>query len=122
MERTKPWDMRKRTVEFAVRVLDIVEKLPGGVGARKVAGQLAESGTSIGANYHEADTALTLPDRRKSLVISRKEAQETSYWLQVITKKWGARIDVRADLEEAGELISILNRMIHNLEKKLHAA
>lgn len=122
MERTKPWDMRERTVDFAVRVLEIVERLPGGVGARKVGGQLAESGTSIGANYHEADTALTLPDRRKSLVTSRKEAQETSYWLRVITKKWGTRIDVRADLGEAGELVSILNRMILNIEKQIRAA
>ncbi len=122
MERNRPWDMRERTIEFAVRVLDVVEGLPGGVGARKVAGQLAEAGTSIGANYHEADTALTLPDRRKSLVTSRKEAQETLYWLKVVQKKWAARIDVRADIIETGELVAILNRMITNLEKQIRAA
>lgn len=122
MEGKKPWDMRERTVEFAVRVLDIVEKLPGGVGARKVAGQIAESGPSVGANYHEADTALTLPDRRKSLVTSRKEAQETSYWLKVIRRKWSNRVDVSEDIKEVGELVAILNRMINNLESKIRAA
>ncbi|MEK7469429.1 MAG: four helix bundle protein [Planctomycetota bacterium] len=118
----KPWDMRERTLDFAVRVLDIVERLPRGVGPRKVAGQLAESGTSIGANYHEADTALTGPDKRKSLVTSRKEAQETSYWLKIVQRKWGTRVEVGADIEEVGELVAILNRMINNLDKRIRAA
>jgi hypothetical protein len=96
----KPYDLRDRTFEFAVRILDIVEALPP-VGYAKIADQRSRSGSSVGANGEEADGALSRPDKRKAFVIDRK---------------LGKKVPVRADLDEASELVYILSAIICKLE------
>ena len=51
----KPFDLRKRTVDFEVRILEICERLPDSQPSRVVQAQLSASGTSIGANIEKAD-------------------------------------------------------------------
>ena len=111
----KPYDLRDRTFEFAVRILDLVEALPP-IGYAKIADQISRSGTSVGANVEEADGALSRPDKRKAFVIARKEARETRYWLRLIDRKLGKKVSVRADIDEASELIYILSAIISKLE------
>jgi four helix bundle protein len=104
--------MSERLLLFADRVLYIAEDLPSARGVGKVREQIVASGTSIGANYEEADGAETRADKKKSLVTSRKEARESRWWLRLINLHWKQHIDVKADIAEATELILILSRMI----------
>jgi len=111
----KPYDLRDRTFEFAVRILDIAAALPPG-GLAGIADQLSRSGSSIGANVEEADGAVSRPEKRRAFVIARKEARETRYWLRLIDRKLGKKVPVRADIDEASELVYILSAIINKLE------
>ena len=72
----------ERAFEFARRIVKLCTRLwRRRAAARKIADQLFEAGTSIGANAEEAQGGQTKPDFRAKLAISRKEAHETVYWL-----------------------------------------
>jgi len=111
----KPYDLRDRTFEFPARILDIAAELPTN-SYGKIPDQLARSGSSIGANVEEADGAVSRADKRRGFVIARKEARETRYWLRLIDRKLGKKIPVRADIDEASELVYILSATIAKLE------
>ena len=112
----KPYDIRERTLQFALRILDITASLPETPEGRVVRQQPANAGTSVGANVEEADGAVSRADKRKSLVIARKEARETRYWLRIIERRWKNLVDVTPETVESGELINILSTMISRLE------
>lgn len=112
----KPYDIRERTLQFALRILEITGALPDTPEGRIVRQQLAAAGTSIGANVEEADGAVSKADKRKSLVVARKETREVRYWLRLIERKWAALVNVSADIIESGELLNILSTMISRLE------
>jgi len=109
----KPYDLRERTLLFALRILDITAALPESPEGRVVRQQRARAGTSIGANVEEADGAISKADKRKSLTVARKECREVRYWLRIIERRWNAL--VAADVVESGELINILSTMITKL-------
>ena len=73
------------TIDFSIEVISFVEKLEE---KRKyvVANQLLKSGTSIGANVHEAQNAESKSDFIHKLKIAHKEADETMYWLTICEK------------------------------------
>jgi four helix bundle protein len=112
----KPYDLKERTFQFALRVLDIAAALPDGPEARVVREQLAAAGTSIGANVEEADAGMSKADCRKCFKIARKEARETRYWLRLLRHRWGAAMASEEDVVEATELIHILSAIIAKLE------
>ena len=74
----------ERSFELACRIVRVCETLwTRGPSARRIADQLFESGTSIGANAAEAEGGQTKPDFLAKLAISRKESWETIYWLRL---------------------------------------
>ena len=109
----KPYDLRDRTFEFAVRILEIAAMIPPSYG--KIADQLSRSGSSVGANVEEGDGALSRADKRKAFVVARKEARETRYWLRLTDRVLGKKLLVRADIDEASELGYILSAIINKL-------
>jgi four helix bundle protein len=113
--RRKPYDLRERTFEFAVRVLSIVAAIPKEGTGRIIADQLSRSGSSVGANVEEADGAVTRADKRKTLIVARKEVREARYWLRLLDRVWGSKVPVRAEIGEATELLYILSSIIDQL-------
>ena len=82
----KTFDLEERTAVFGETVIDFVKELPHDRINDVLARQIIRSGTSIGANYMEADGASTKKDFRHKLSICRKEAKETKHWLRMIAK------------------------------------
>jgi four helix bundle protein len=112
----KPFDLRERTFEFSIRILEVAALIPPqGYGAI-VRQQIARSGTSVGANVEEADGGLTRAEKRKSFVVARKEVRETRYWLRIVDRIWAGRIAVAQDVSEATELLYILSAIISKLQ------
>jgi four helix bundle protein len=73
-----------RSFAFACRIVKLCERLwKGGPASRKIADQLFDCGTSIGANCAEAQGAQTKPDFAAKLSVSRKESWETIFWLRL---------------------------------------
>ena len=87
-KKDKIFDIRERTFQFGLRVLDIAEMLPRTNVGDVLRSQLVRSGTSIGANLEEGDGSNTKRDFINKVVLARKEAKETKYWLRVITHKY----------------------------------
>ncbi|HEX7898990.1 MAG TPA: four helix bundle protein [Planctomycetota bacterium] len=111
----KPYDIRERAFLFSLQILDACGRLPSTTEGIVVRQQLARCGTSIGANLEEADGTISKADRRKSLVISRKEALETRYWLRIAAHRWPAAANFQPHIQEAAEILRILSRLIQLL-------
>ena len=71
------------SVEFAVKIVNLTDKIQG-KGVLK--NQILKSGTSIGANIHEANYAHGKNDFISKLQIALKECYETEYWLELFIK------------------------------------
>ena len=101
-------EMIKRTKQFALRVMKLVEALPRNVQGRTIASQLMRSGTSVAANYRAACRARSKPEFIAKLGTVEEEADESGFWLELIIES-GLLIEknVRPLLIEAGELVAI---------------
>jgi four helix bundle protein len=81
----KSGDVRRRAFNFALDVVMFCRKLPlTDSVVRRLAFQLIDAASSIGANLEEAADAQTKPDFIAKNFISLKEARESRYWLQLI--------------------------------------
>ena len=75
-----------KTFDFAVRIVNLYKYVYDTKREPILSRQILRSGTSIGANVHEAEKAQTLADFYSKMSISLKEANETSYWLKLLYK------------------------------------
>ncbi|PIR92168.1 four helix bundle protein [Candidatus Falkowbacteria bacterium CG10_big_fil_rev_8_21_14_0_10_44_15] len=80
----REYDLEERTLNFAKRVRSFVKKIPRTIGNIEDGKQLVRSSGSVGANYIEANEALSKKDFCMRIRISRKEAKESRYWLELI--------------------------------------
>lgn len=77
---------KARIKKLAVAIIKQMDKLPNSRTADVVARQVIRSGTSIGANYRAACRAKSTPDMINKLKIVEEEADETQYWLEILTE------------------------------------
>ena len=70
--------------------------------------QLTKCGTSVGANYREANRSRSKADFKNKITICESEASETQYWLEVITDVgWKSRNQIKSEYKECSELLAI---------------
>ena len=101
-------ELEKRTKKFSVLIIHLSSKLPNSPEARVVRNQITKSGTSIGANYREANRARSKADFRNKIDICEGECSETQYWLEVIVEmRWLSVEQVRYEYKECSELLAI---------------
>jgi len=77
-------DLKKRTQQFALRVIRMYRKLPKTEEARIIGKQVLRSATSVGANYRSSQRGKSKRDFIAKLAIAEEEADETCYWLELI--------------------------------------
>jgi len=106
-ENPKPYNLGKRTLEFAKRAISYVNKLPKTMPNMEVGKQLVRSAGSIGANYIEAEDSLSKKDFVMRIKIARKESKETIYWLNLSEPPDAQRDEKDSLLQEATELMKI---------------
>ena len=101
-------ELEDRTKRFSLNLISLLKSLPKGYLGDVIGRQLLKSGTSIGANYREANRAESKADFIHKLAIAEKEASETVYWLELMTEAGiGDRKDVAKLLQEAREILAI---------------
>ena len=101
-------EMKKRTKQFALRVIRCAEALPKSVTGRVIANQLVRCGTSVGANYRAALRARSTPDFINKVGVVLEEADESAFWLELIVEaNLLSAKKVDALLNEANELTAI---------------
>src|SRR3989338_1964949 len=110
----KTYDLEKRTYEFARRVREFVQKLPKTMANSEDGKQLVRSSGSVGANYIEANEALSKKDFCMRIKICRKESKESYYWISLI--EVGTDQERRSEKEdlvrEATELTKIFGSIV----------
>ncbi len=109
MTSRSPQDIQKRTFDYGVRIIKLVDRLPNTLAAREMGKQLLRAGTSVGANVQEADGAETKRDFIHKISVAYKEARESRYWLGLIKAAILISDSEVNDLwNEADELVRIL--------------
>ena len=115
-----PAELRERTRNFTLRVLNLYSSLPRTTQAQVLGKQLLRSGTSVGAHYREAKRARSSAEFISKIEGGLQELEETSYWLELLAD---ARIVDSSRLKdlmrETEELISIFVKSVKTVKKRL---
>jgi len=91
-----------------VKIIRLSTGLPNTPEGMVVKNQITKSGTSIGANYREANRARSRADFKNKIKICESEASETQYWIDVIVEtKWLSWEKVKTEYDEYSELLAI---------------
>ena len=78
------YDLEERTTVFSEKIIELCKKISKNTITIPIIDQLIRSGTSIGANYTEANGASSRKDFKNKIYICKKEAMETKYWLRLL--------------------------------------
>lgn len=113
-ENTK-YNLEERTAKLGESIINFANKIPKNVTTLPLISQIVRSGTSIGANYCEADDAESKKDFIHKIGICKKEARETMHWLRMISVATPERrVEARILWQEAKELNLIFNAIVHS--------
>ena len=103
------YDLQRRTKEFALRILKLIDALPRTVAGRAISNQLVRSAMSVGANYRAACRARSRIEFAAKLGTVLEEADESLYWLEIIRDaKLIPETKLSLLLREADELTAIV--------------
>ena len=104
-----PDELKKRTKQFGLRVIRLVESLPNTKTASTIGSQLLRSGTSVGANYRAACKGRSKAEFIAKLGVVEEEADESAYWIEMLVEAKVVKINSVRELQaEAEELTAIM--------------
>lgn len=106
------YDLEERTIAFSKSLIALCKKLKQDTINKPLISQIVRSGTSIGANYREANGAVSKKDFSNKIHICKKEAKETMYWIEILA---GANTSMRDEFkklwQESKELTMIFSKI-----------
>ena len=105
-------DIAERTVAYSLRLIALYRALESDGAGRILGRQLLRSGTSIGANVHEAQGGQSRPDFIAKMSIAYKEARESAYWLRLMTE---AQLIPPAALRELADETEQLTKILSSI-------
>ncbi|MCK4731818.1 MAG: four helix bundle protein [Methanophagales archaeon] len=110
---SKQYDLEERTLKFTKEVIKFVKSLPRTIANIEIIKQLIRASGSVGANYIEANEALSKKDFVMRVKICRKEAKESRYWLKLIeVNSEDAEKRRQLLVQEATELMKIFGAIL----------
>jgi four helix bundle protein len=114
----KPYDLEERTAVFGEAVIGFARRIPVDPVTQPLIPQLVRSGTSVGANYCEADDAGSKKEFRYRISLCKRESRETKHWLRMVA---AAAPDLKGDARhlwrEAQELNLIFSAIYRGKKK-----
>ncbi len=114
----KIYDLAERTEKFGKAIIEFAKKVPINPVTQRLIPQLVGAGTSIGANYCEADGAESKKDFKHKIAICKKESKETKHWLRMVVKAESSLKEKAKILwNEAQELTLIFSSIIQSKKK-----
>jgi four helix bundle protein len=113
------FDLAERTAKFGEAVIRFCKSVPHNVITEPLIRQLVKSGTSVGANYCEADDAVSGKEFRQKIGTCKKESRETKYWLRMLAAAESECTEkARALWQEANEIHLIFASIFRKLSTK----
>ena len=111
--------LEKRTRIFSISILKLCANLPSVPEAKAIRYQISKSGTSVGANYREANRSKSKADFVNKIRIVEAEASETVYWLDIIMDmEWISQDVLSHVLQEAKELLALFASIYNKTKYK----
>lgn len=111
------YDLEERTAKFGENIISLCKKASKDNIVNPIAVQLVRSGTSIGANYGEANGASSRKDFKNKIFICKKESIETKYWLRMLAKaEENLKEECKLLWKEAQELTLIFSKIAKSSE------
>ena len=109
----KPYDLEERTAQFGEGIIALCQRIKSSNIVNPIINQIIRSGTSIGANYMEANGASSKKDFTNKIFICKKECQETKHWLRMLAacKIEAIEGEIRRLWKEAQELNLIFQKI-----------
>ncbi len=115
-------DLKRRTKQFGLRIIRLVESLSNTSTARTIGNQLLRSGISVGANYRAACRGKSKADFIAKAGISLEEADESLYWMELLQESGIIPGEKLVDLvKEADELVAIFTASIKTARAHLRS-
>jgi four helix bundle protein len=115
----KSYDLEERTAKFGESIIIFCKFLGIDAISKPLISQIVRSGTSIGANYMEANGASSKKDFKNKICICKKEAQETKHWLRMIAVCFPEKKEeIRKLWQEAQELTMIFQKIVNSAQKE----
>src|SRR6185369_14505571 len=112
-------EFKKRTKDIAIRIIKLVDSLPGSKSSEVIGKQLLRSGTSVGANYRAACRAKSSADLLHKLAIVEEEADESLYWIELlIDAKIIPEQKLSILMNDLNEIISMIVASIRTMRSK----
>jgi four helix bundle protein len=106
------YDLEERTASFGETIIRFAKKIPHSPVNNRLIDQLVGAGTSVGANYCEADDGVSKPDFKHRIGTCRKEARETKFFLRMLAVAEPAlKLEAREIWREAHALHRIFSRI-----------
>ncbi|MFC1510844.1 four helix bundle protein [Candidatus Margulisiibacteriota bacterium] len=114
------YELRERCFKFSVDLVKFLNNLAKSTASSVLFNQVIRSGTSIGANVEEADNSPTRKDFKYKMVIAKKEAAETVYWLRIIIEakilKNPTNVTKAEELlDESNQLLKIISSIFRKI-------
>ncbi len=118
-DKNNKFNLEERTAKFGEDIIKFAKKIPRNTITISIINQLIKAGTSVGANYCEADGAESKKDFEHKIAICKKEAKETKHWLRMVaTAVSELKEESRTLWKEAQELTLIFSSSINSSKKK----
>jgi four helix bundle protein len=106
-------DLDERLLAYGATIVKLVESLPATIAGRRIGDQLLRSGTSVGANFEEAQAAESKSDFVHKLQIALKELRESNFWLRLLAKAGILPQDALVEaIDESAQLRAILSKAV----------
>ncbi len=115
-------DLKLRTKNFSLMIIDLVEKLPNSISVRVIANQIVKSGTSVGANYRAVCRARSDREFVSKMNIVLEEADETLFWIEIImAKQWVSNLELEVIWKEGNELTAIFVSSLKTVNDRINS-
>ena len=116
-------DIVKLTYKYALRIVQIANKLPNSNGIYPIRDQLIRSGTSVEANAEEASAGFSRNDFIYKMAVASKEARESNYWLRLIRDSGIAKTkeleeEINDAIAESNELKKIITSIVKTSKER----
>lgn len=109
----KEYNLSERTAKFGEEIIKFAKNIKPSMVNNPIINQLVRSGTSVGANYCEANEAGSKKDFQYKISLVKKEAKETMYWLRMIGEAESSNKDTARKLwQESHEFVLIFSTIL----------
>jgi len=117
LNKKKKYDLEDRTGKFGEDIIKFANKMPRTPVTVPIINQLVKAGTSVGANYCEADDAVSKKDFKNKIGICKKESRESKHFLRMVaTAVSELKDEARVLWQEAKELNLIFNSIFRKIK------